>query len=76
MKITTEFTGKEIGTKDSITNAMKNNDWALRVTLQADDNMSRFEFTIPMIEVDGFIDKIRQSTLELQKVREQLRNNK
>ena len=74
MKITTEFTGKEIGTKDSITNAMKNNDWALRVTLQADDNMSRYEFTIPMIEVDGFINMMQRSLVELKTVQEKLGN--
>ena len=74
MKITTEFTGKEIGTKDSITNAMKNNDWALRVTLQADDNTSRFEFTIPMNEVDGFINMMQRSLVELKTVQEKLGN--
>lgn len=68
MKITTEFTGKEIGTKNSITNAIKNNDWALRMILQADDNTSRYEFTIPMKEVDGLIRMLQQSVLELQKL--------
>jgi hypothetical protein len=74
MEITTEFTGKEIGTKNSITEAMKNNDWALRVTLQADDNTSRYEFTIPMNEVDGFINMMKRSMVELQKVQEKLGN--
>jgi hypothetical protein len=53
---------------------MKNNDWALRVTLQADDNMSRYEFTIPMIEVDGFINMMQRSLVELKTVQEKLGN--